>query len=146
MLNSIEEFLTSSEEKRVIDAIRKAELNTSGEIRVHLESKCQGDSFNRAIEVFSILKMDNTKLQNAVLIYVAVHDHSFTICGDEGINAVVPENFWDSTKNIIQEHFEKKLFADGLAEGIMKVGEQLKAHFPWDQTDQNELPDSISRS
>jgi len=146
MLNSIEEFLTSSEEKLVIDAIRKAELNTSGEIRVHLESKCSGNSFNRAIEVFSILKMDNTKLQNAVLIYVAVHDHSFTIYGDKGINAVVSDEFWGGTKDIIEHRFKKKEFAEGLAEGIMKVGEQLKAHFPWDQSDQNELPDSISRS
>ncbi|NND52113.1 MAG: TPM domain-containing protein [Flavobacteriaceae bacterium] len=146
MLNSIEEFLSATEEKQVIEAIRTAELNTSGEIRVHLEGSCQGNSYERALEVFSILKMDNTKLQNAVLIYVAVHDHSFTICGDEGINLVVPNDFWDSTKDIIEQHFRKKEFSQGLVAGIIKVGEQLKAHFPWDPRDQNELPDSISKS
>lgn len=146
MFNSIEEFLTSSEEQLVIDAIRKAELNTSGEIRVHLEGSCKGNAFDRALEVFSILQMDNTRLQNAVLIYVAVHDHSFSICGDIGINAVVPENFWDSTKDIIEKHFKAEDFARGLAEGILKIGEQLKAHFPRDPKDRNELPDSISRS
>lgn len=146
MLNSIEEFLTPTEEKQVIEAIREAELNTSGEIRVHLEGSCQGNAYMRALEVFSILGMDNTKLQNAVLIYVAVHDHSFTICGDQGINSRVPDNFWNSTKDIIQQHFIKHEFAKGLTKGILKVGEQLKMHFPWHPNDQNELPDTISKS
>ena len=146
MLGSIEDFLTASEEQQIIDAIRQAESNTSGEIRVHLEGHCDQDPMKRAMEVFNILRMDNTRLQNGVLIYVAVHDHSFTICGDEGIDKVVSSGFWDKTRDIIEHRFKEQLFAQGLAEGIVQVGQQLKAHFPILPGDQNELSDSISTS
>ena len=143
--NPIEIFLTDVEEQQVIDAIRDAELNTSGEIRVHLENCCD-NSYERAAEVFSILKMHNTRYRNGVLIYVAVQNKTFSIIGDKGINMRVDSSFWDSTKNIIEFHFKKGLFAEGLAQGITSVGEQLKTHFPWTSDDNNELPNTISRS
>ena len=145
MPNKIENFLTASEEQAVIEAIRIAELNTSGEIRVHLEKTAKGDATNRALEVFFNLKMDNTKLQNAVLIYVAVKDKTFVIYGDKGINDVVPSHFWDSTKNVMQSHFKDGHFKDGLIEGILKSGEQLKKYFPHSDLDTNELTNNISK-
>jgi len=145
MSNKVEAFLTASEEQAVIEAIRLAELNTSGEIRVHLEKTAKGDATNRALEVFFNLKMDNTKLQNAVLIYVAVKDKTFVIYGDSGINDVVPANFWDSTKNVMQSHFKAGNFKDGLVEGILKSGEQLKKYFPLSDLDINELTNDISK-
>lgn len=146
MRESIEEFLGPEAEQEVIDAIREAELNTSGEIRVHLEYSCSGHPIERAQEVFTILGMDNTRQQNAVLIYVAVEDHQFAICGDQGIDTVVPDDFWDSTRNIIQVHFKAGNFREGLRKGISEVGSQLKIHFPRGGSDINELPDSISTS
>ncbi len=143
---NIESFLTASEEQDVIEAIRQAELNTSGEIRVHLENSAKGNIQNRALQVFHDLKMDNTKLQNAVLIYVAVKDKTFAIYGDKGINDVVPENFWDSTKTVIEQHFKAWNFKLGLVEGVLKAGEQLKSHFPINTNDENELPNEISTS
>lgn len=145
-MSQIEDFLTSKEEKDIIEAIRQAELNTSGEIRIHIESCCESGSLNRALEVFSILKMNNTKLQNAVLIYIAVHDHNFVIYGDKGIDTVVADNFWDATKDVIQNHFKKGQFAEGLIQGIHLVGKQLKQFFPWSEDDTNELPNTISKS
>lgn len=141
---SIESFLTDVEEQQVIDAIRQAELDTSGEIRVHLEHACT-NSFKRATEVFSILKMNNTRHRNGVLIYIAVKDHTFTIIGDKGIHAVVPKDFWDRTKDIIQGHFKSHEFVKGLTEGINLIGRELKVHFPWSSDDTNELSDSISK-
>ncbi len=146
MVETIEDFLTAEEEQQIINAIREAELNTSGEIRVHLESHCGSDTIARALEVFSVLGMNNTKLQNAVLIYVAINDHRFAICGDTGINKVVDDNFWDQTKDLIEDHFKNKQFAKGLSEGVKQVGDQLKYHFPYRADDSNELPDSISTS
>ncbi|MBT8272119.1 MAG: TPM domain-containing protein [Bacteroidia bacterium] len=146
MQESIEDFLGPEGEQQVINAIREAELNTSGEIRVHLEYSCSGHAFERAQEVFSILGMDNTRQQNAVLIYVALQDHQFAICGDKGIDGVVPENFWDSTRDLIQNHFCSGNFISGLSSGIIEVGNQLKSHFPRGGSDINELPDSISTS
>lgn len=89
--------------------------------------------------------MDNTQQQNGVLIYVAVDDHSFVIYGDKGINEVVGADFWETTKNVIQTHFKKGHFKQGLIEGILMAGKELEVFFPWDQHDQNELPDDISK-
>ncbi|HMC00355.1 MAG TPA: TPM domain-containing protein [Flavobacteriaceae bacterium] len=146
MSANIEEFLTTTEEQDIVEAIRQAEQNTSGEIRVHLENSSHGNIEKRALEVFYILKMENTKLQNAVLIYVAVKDKQFAIYGDKGINSVVPSNFWDSTKNLIAQHFKQGKFKQGLVEGILKAGEQLKLHFPIAKDDINELPNTITKS
>lgn len=145
MPDNVEDFLTASEEQEVIEAIRIAELNTSGEIRVHLEKTSKGDAKNRALEVFYTLKMDNTKLQNAVLIYVAIEDKTFGIYGDKGINDVVSTNFWDSTKNVMQSYFKTGNFKQGLVEGILKSGEQLKKYFPYTDLDTNELTNEISK-
>lgn len=144
-MSKVEDFLTRSEEQEVIEAIRLAELNTSGEIRVHIEKTSKGDATNRALEVFYMLKMDNTKLQNAVLIYVAVEEKTFVIYGDKGINDVVSKTFWDSTKNVMQAHFKTGNFKQGLIEGILKSGEQLKKYFPYTDLDINELPNEISK-
>ena len=144
-MSSIEDFLTTEEEQEIIEAIRTAEQNTSGEIRVHLERNAGKNPFDRAMEVFHYLKMDNTKLQNGVLIYVAIDDHIFIIYGDKGINDVVPTDFWNSTKDIMQDHFKSGNFKLGIIEGVLKAGEQLEAHFPWDRRDLNELPDTISK-
>ncbi|MEN3324998.1 TPM domain-containing protein [Mariniflexile soesokkakense] len=145
MSNKVEDFLTASEEQEIIEAIRTAELNTSGEIRVHIEKTSKGDATNRALEVFYMLKMDNTKLQNAVLIYVAVDEKTFVIYGDKGINDVVSKTFWDSTKDVMQAHFKAGHFKQGLVDGVLKSGEQLKKFFPYTDLDINELPNEISK-
>lgn len=144
-MSKVEDFLTAGEEQDVIEAIRLAELNTSGEIRVHIEKTSGGDCTNRALEVFFKLKMDNTKLQNAVLIYVAVAERNFVIYGDKGINDVVGNTFWDTTKELIQAHFKKGNFKEGLVEGVLKCGEQLKKYFPYTYLDTNELSNEISK-
>lgn len=144
-MSKVDSFLNSAEEQEIINAIQMAEGNTSGEIRVHIENGTKKDPYERAKEVFHLLKMDQTKLQNGVLIYVATNDRTFAICGDKGINEVVPKDFWDSTKNIMQSHFRQGAFKQGLIEGILKVGGQLQNYFPWKGDDVNELKDDISK-
>lgn len=145
-MSKVEDFLSKKEEEEVVEAIRMAEKSTSGEIRVHIE-KTHGDQdiFERAMEVFHLLKMDNTKLDNGVLIYVAVEDRDFVIYGDKGINDVVPADFWESTKDIIVAQFKAGNFKQGLIDGILKAGGQLQAHFPWSEGNRNELPNNISK-
>ena len=142
--SKVEDFLTAAEEAEVVEAIREAEQNTSGEIRVHLETHTELDAFDRAAEVFDFLHMNNTKQSNGVLIYIAVNDRTLVIMGDSGINDVVPPNFWESTKDAIIEHFASGHMKQGLVNGILKAGEQLKKHFPYTKKDKNELPDDIS--
>ena len=146
-MSKTEDFLTKGEEADIVEAIRQAERKTSGEIRVHLEATSgDEDIFERSMEVFHQLKMDNTKESNGVLIYVAVEDRNFVIYGDKGIIDVVPDDFWESTKDLIVSHFKKGEFKQGLVEGILKAGEQLQMHFPWDENDINELPNQVSKS
>ncbi|APZ46202.1 hypothetical protein BW723_07785 [Polaribacter reichenbachii] len=144
-MSKVEAFLTKEEEQEIIEAIRIAEKNTSGEIRVHIEATTDKDHYERSLEVFHLLKMNNTKDENAVLIYVAVNDKKFVIYGDKGINKVVPKDFWNSTKDIMQNHFKNANFKQGIVDGILKAGEELKAHFPWQIDDENELSNEISK-
>jgi uncharacterized membrane protein len=143
-MSKAEDFLTQKEEDEVVEAIRQAELNTSGEIRVHLEQHASIDVFERAVEVFDFLHMDNTKRSNGVLIYVAVEDRELVIMGDKGINDIVGPMFWESTKNTIVDHFKQGDMCKGLRDGILMAGEQLKKHFPYKKGDINELPNAIS--
>ncbi|MEO9570071.1 MAG: TPM domain-containing protein [Polaribacter sp.] len=144
-MSNVEAFLTPDDEQEIISAIRIAEKNTSGEIRVHIEASSDKNHDERSLEVFHLLKMNNTKDENAVLIYVAVNDKKFVVYGDKGINNVVPDDFWNSTKNIMQSHFKQGNFKQGLVEGILKAGEELKEHFPWQIGDENELSNEISK-
>ncbi len=144
-MSRVEDFLSAADEQEIVEAILKAEKNTSGEIRVHIESHTRLDHYERAREVFHLLKMDNTKEENGVLLYVAVNDKKFSICGDKGIDKAVPENFWEATKELIQSHFKEGNFKDGILEGVLKAGTELKKHFPWQHGDTNELSNEISK-
>lgn len=144
-MSRVEQFLSDAEEQEIVQAILEAEKNTSGEIRVHIESHTPLAHFERAKEVFHILKMDNTKDANGVLIYVAVTDKKFVIYGDKGIDAVVSKNFWDSTRDVIQAHFKEENFKQGIIDGVMSTGKQLERHFPWNHGDINELSDEVSK-
>lgn len=145
-MSKIEDFLTAKEEAEVVAAIVRAEKKTSGEIRVHIEAHTDEDHFERAKAVFHYLKMDNTKEENGVLIYVAVSDKKFVVLGDKGINNVVPEGFWDTTKEAIEQQFKQRNFKQGLIDGVLKAGEALAAHFPWDHNNTNELSNEVSKS
>lgn len=144
-MSKVEAFLTQEEEQAIVDAIRMAEKNTSGEIRVHLEKTTSIDAFDRAQEVFYELKMHETQLQNGVLIYLAVKDKIFVICGDKGINDAVAPDFWDCTRDIMVAHFKTGNYKQGLIDGIINAGEQLKKHFPWLEGDTDELSNEISK-
>lgn len=145
-MSKIEDFLTAEEEAEVVAAIVKAEKKTSGEIRVHIEAHTDEDHFERAKAVFHYLKMDNTKEENGVLIYVAVSDKKFVVLGDKGINTVVPKEFWDTTKEAIENQFKQLNFKQGLIDGVLKAGEALAEHFPWDHNNTNELSNEVSKS
>jgi uncharacterized membrane protein len=144
-MSKVEAFLTKKEEEEIISAIQIAEKNTSGEIRVHIEASSEKDHYERALEVFYLLKMETTKDANGVLIYVAVDDKKFVICGDEGINKVIPTDFWNSTKDSIQNHFKKGDFKQGIVDGILTAGKELKIHFPYQSDDINELSNEVSK-
>ena len=143
-MSNARQILNNEEDHRVVEAIRQAELNTSGEIKVHIENHCRGDVEERSLFVFNRLKLNETKLRNGVLIYLAVKDRKFAILGDEGINNVVEDGFWNDVKDLMQNRFKESRFAEGLEEGIMRCGEKLKTFFPYQTNDINEISDEIS--
>jgi len=141
---SAKDFFTDEQKNAIQQAIANAELNTSGEIRVHIEEKCNGDALDAAAKIFNKLKMHKTELRNGVLFYLAVEDHKFAIAGDKGINEKVGNAFWDTTRDVMLENFKQKKFTEGLCKGIEMAGDKLKEHFPFHLTDRNELTNDVS--
>jgi uncharacterized membrane protein len=137
-------LLTKEQKTRILDAIRTAESNTSGEIRAHVEKKCLGEPTDRAAYLFKSLGMHKTSLRNGVLFYLSYEDRKLAIIGDAGINGVVPDNFWDRILDAMTNKFREGDFTGGLESGILMAGTQLKKHFPHLSDDVNELPDEIS--
>ena len=144
-MNSLENFLTTDEEQEIVLAIRMAEKNTSGEIRVHLERSTSETIDSRAKYVFHALKMDNTKLENGVLIYIAIENKKFGIYGDKGIDRKVDSNFWNKTRDVMQHHFETGAYKTGIVEGIKSASEALEKFFPWKTNDKDELSNEVSK-
>lgn len=136
-------FLNADETKSLEEAIREAELKTSGEIRIHIERSCE-DPFARGKEIFAQLKMHETAEKNGVLFYLAVVSRKFSILGDEGINKKVPPDFWNTIKDMMATEFAKGQFCEGLRKGALAAGEQLASFFPHKADDVNELPNTIS--
>jgi uncharacterized membrane protein len=147
LFNKKPKFLFSKEEEReIVNSIREAESQTSGEIRIHVEPTCGEDSFQRAFDLFKELEMDRTELHNAVLFYIAYESHKFSIVADEGINALVPEHFWEDMKDLLCAKFKAGEFVGGLKEAMVLTGDQLKKYFPHGgDTDKNEISDELSK-
>lgn len=137
-------FFTREQQEAIVRSIGEAEHATSGEIRVHIETSCKADVLDEAAWLFRKLGMHRTADRNGVLIYLALKERRFAIIGDTGINAMVPPGFWDIIRDHMNQRFSEELFTEGLTEGIIMTGEQLKEHFPYTRNDINELSDTIS--
>lgn len=125
-------------------AIAEAELNCAGEIRVHIDKKCDGDVVESAIRTFHRLSMQKTKLRNGVLFYFASESRKFAVIGDVGINEKVGKDFWDSITSTLETYFRDGNFVDGLVVGIRQCGEKLQVFFPDQSDDKDELPNTVS--
>ena len=136
-------LIPDSDKERIETAIAQAELKTSGEIRVHIDEECNEDVLDHAAYVFQELEMHKTAQRNGVLFYVSL-DHKFAILGDAGINAKVPEHFWEEARDVVLTNFKAGKFAEGLEKGIALAGEKLAAHFPYQTNDVNELSNEVT--
>ncbi len=136
-------LFTEEEQDKIAKAIDYAEKSTSGEIRVAIDKHCDGDPYQKATEYFAKLGMDKTALRNGILIYLAHLDKKFAIIGDAGIDSAVPDNFWETTKEVMKDHFKKGNIAEGLLDAIKMAGEKLSKYFPYRAGDINELPNDI---
>jgi uncharacterized membrane protein len=144
MIMKASAFFTQEQQDAIVRAIGEAEHTTSGEIRVHIETSCKSDILDEAAWLFRKIGMHRTADRNGVLIYLALKERKFAIIGDTGINSVVPLGFWDEIRDHMKQRFSESLFTEGLVEGILMAGNQLKEHFPHSKDDINEITDTIS--
>lgn len=138
-------YFSAEENHAIVEAIRKAEQRTSGEVRVYVEGKCKlVNPVHRAKEIFVKLKMDQTDARNGVLLYLAMEDRQLAVWGDDGIHQRVGDEFWNKEVAVMISEFHQKHFLEGIVHIIGDIGEALVTHFPYDATrDKNELPDDI---
>lgn len=139
-------FFSKKEKEQIRNAINAAEHKTSGEIRVHLERKARDQFYEHAAEIFEKIGMTETAERNGVLILLGLASRRFVVLGDRGINEKVPDNFWQDVVALMQGHFKKDLFAEGITAAVDLIGEKLSTYFPYRDNDRNELSDEISYS
>ena len=139
------DFFSDAEKQLIVSSIQAAERQTSGEIRVFVESRCKYvNPLDRATEIFAGLKMEETAARNGVLVYVALKDKQLALFGDKGIHEKVGAEFWNKEVKLILSHFNRADYAAGIAHVVEEIGEALRTHFPYDKDgDINELPDDI---
>lgn len=139
------DFFSAAEKEQIVAAIKAAEQQTSGEIRVFVEGRCKYvDPIDRAAEIFAGLQMEKTAARNAVLLYVAMKDKQLALWGDKGIHEKVGSAFWNREVQLILSDFNKSNYAAGISKVVGEIGDALRTHFPYDKaTDENELSDDI---
>jgi len=139
-------LIAAADQQVIVEAIKAAERDTSGEVRVFVESRCSYvDPMDRAREVFFKLKMERTSAHNAVLIYVALTDRQMALYGDEGIyKKTGGDPYWQFELSLLRRFFQEGRIAEGIATCAINIGKALSTHFPHNgDTDKNELPDDI---
>ncbi len=137
-------FFTTNDEALIIEAIRAAELRTSGEIRLHVNDEHKGDFDTFAKMIFDKLQIQNTAQRNGILFYLAIETKRFAILGDIGIHAKVNDEFWHTLATELEQEFRKNNYCQGLINAISKCGELLQEHFPTLADNPNELSNDIS--
>jgi uncharacterized membrane protein len=139
------EFLSKLEHDRIVHAIREAESNTSGEIRVYIQrSKVNGDPLIIAQKKFQRLHMHKTRGHNAVLIFVAPRARKFAVVGDKAVHEKCGHEFWQRVVESMRTHFQNEKFSHAVVEAVQEIGKLLAAHFPKMSANANDLPDEIA--
>lgn len=137
-------YFTKEQQEQIVAAIRGAEHATSGEVRLFIASECKtATPLESAVAVFHKLKMEQTAQRNAVLLYIAMDSRKMAIYGDEGIHAIVGQDYWNSTIQQLATQFKNGQITNGIVEAIHDIGNKLQTHFPYLDGDKNELPDEI---
>lgn len=128
-------------------AIAQTEAKHNGQVRFAVEHALDFPHLvaglsarERALDVFSQLRVWDTQHNNGVLIYLLLADRDVEIIADRGIHATVGEG-WELICRKMEERFRKGEFEAGVIEGIRAVGEHLERHFPSQRGGANELPD-----
>lgn len=129
-------------------ATRAGEAAHSGQVRFVVEGALDGkplfrgqDARERALDVFSHLRIWDTEHNNGVLIYLLLADRNVEIVADRGIDAKVGADGWETICRAMEDDFRAGTFETGVIKGIEAVSRELAKHFPRVGPHPNELPD-----
>ena len=136
-------FFSTFDADRIVAAIAAAEARSSAELRVHVTRRVPKDLDLRALRRFHLLGMTKTAERNGVLIYIAPRARQFRILGDTGIHAKCGDEFWTGVAKVMEHHFRKEQYTEGVVVGLGLLGEELAKHFPRAEADRDELPNTI---
>lgn len=134
---------------RIEAAIKASEARHSGEIRFVVEGALDGAPLfrdqparERALDIFSELRIWDTEQNNGVLIYLLLADRDFEIVADRGIDAKVGAAGWEKICGQMENDFRAGDFEHGVITGIEAVSNLMARHFPAQGSGRNELPDA----
>ena len=134
---------------RIEQAIERAEATHSGQVRFVVEGALDGGPLfrnqparERALDVFSHLRIWDTAHNNGVLIYLLLADRDVEIIADRGIDAKVGAEGWETICRAMEAEFRSGRFECGVISGIEAVSRELAKHFPKQGPHVNELPDA----
>jgi uncharacterized membrane protein len=134
---------------RIEQAIRVGETTHSGQVRFVVEGALDGAALfrnqparERALDVFSHLRIWDTAHNNGVLIYLLLADHDVEIVADRGIDAEVGSAGWENICREMEVDFRAGDFERGVIKGVEAVSRELAKHFPKGSGGPNELPDA----
>jgi len=129
-------------------SIQRAEFNHEGEICFAIEASLSTTALlshqtarERALELFSLLRIWDTECNNGVLIYLLLADRDVEIIADRGLNTKITLTQWESICQRMELAFAQQQFETGVTEGIHSISTHLNEHFPCDgSAKKNELP------
>ncbi|HVO76215.1 MAG TPA: TPM domain-containing protein [Ignavibacteriaceae bacterium] len=141
-------FFSDDELLRITDRIKTAEKTTAGEICVSIKERRSFLKKRKSIsqlaqEEFFRLGINKTRDKTGILIYILLKEHQFHILADEGINAKVDPNTWNSLKNMMQEKFMRGEYTKGVLAAVEAAGKILSEHFPIKPDDRDELSNRV---
>lgn len=139
------DFFSQEELDGIKDAVRQAELLTSGEIKVVIRCGCeQGLSTREQVfRDFYRHGLNKTKGQTGVLILILLKEKKVEVLGDKGINDNVPDGYWQGVVKTITDGFGEGKRYDGIYKAVVDVGRLLREKFPRQPDDVNELPNEV---
>ena len=133
---------------RIEAAIKASEQRHRGEIRFAVEGALEFLAVlrgltprERALEVFSLLRVWDTEENSGVLMYVQLVDRDIEIVADRGIASRIAQSEWDAICHRMEEAFRGARFEDGVLAGIAEVSALLERYFPAAPRNADELPD-----
>jgi uncharacterized membrane protein YgcG len=135
--HKLRKALPAASLKAIETEIKRTEANHCGEIRFAVEASLDVHALlqnqsarERAIEVFSLLRVWDTEHNNGVLIYLLLADRDIEIVADRGIHMHVGEPRWERICQEMETHFKDGRYEQGVIKGIQMLSEHLHAHFP----------------